>query len=68
MNTFLLAKSLVGELIWKEPLTLMWKGLLGVFIVAGVSFLVVLLLNKISNRKKNPPKSDVSDNESEAKD
>lgn len=37
---------------FKVALPVIWKGWLGVFVVTAIIIIVVLLLNKISNRQK----------------
>lgn len=43
-----------------ESLTMMWQGMLGIFIVIGIVALSVVILTRITGRKKKSKKDDDS--------
>ncbi len=53
MKAMLNASGIIGA-----ALELLWKGMLGIFIVMGVIYLSVVALNKITAPKKNKENSD----------
>lgn len=48
---------------WMQALTMMWQGMLGIFIVVGVIALSVVLLTRLTGKKKNKTKTDNTTNE-----
>lgn len=56
MKVMLTASSMIGA-----TLEILWKGMLGIFIVMGVIYLSVVALNKITAPKKNKENSDIGE-------